>query len=180
MPATPPVQYRKLPGRGAGLGETSRLYLAEDHLLLVSAAGFHETYRRFYFRDIQAITLRKTVTGLVINVVAAIPLAISLAGLASASNGEEATVWSIPAGIFLGFLLFNVLRGPTCACEIHTAVQTRRLGPMGRLRSAGKTLARLRPLIEAAQGPVPADELRARLDAARQQTYTGAAPPVIG
>ena len=57
----PAPKYRKLPGRAAGFGEASRLYLSGDHLLLVTATGFSESYRRFYLRDIQSITARRTV-----------------------------------------------------------------------------------------------------------------------
>jgi hypothetical protein len=178
MPAAP-VKYRKLPGRGYGIGETSRLYLAEDHLLLVSAAGFHENYRRFYFRDIQAITLRKTITGAVFNGILIGVLVPMVFLVGSFATQNEMIGWSIPIGILAGLLAFNFLRGPSCACQIHTAVQTRRLGPMNRLRSAERTLARLRPLIEAAQGAVPADELRARLDQARQYPNPADAPPVM-
>lgn len=178
MPAAP-IPYRKLPGRGYGFGESSRLYLTADHLMLVTAVGFHETYRRFYFRDIQAVTLRKTVTGAVLTAILGTGLAFITIGLASANTPGETIGWSIPTGFFLGLLLYNLFSGPTCACEIHTAVQKRGLGPLNRLHSARKTLARLRPFIEAAQGAVPADELRARLDQARQYFAPAEAPPVI-
>jgi hypothetical protein len=32
------------------------LWLGEDHLLCVDSNGYAETYKRFYFRDVQAIT----------------------------------------------------------------------------------------------------------------------------
>jgi hypothetical protein len=64
---SPPV-YKRLPGNGANFLERITLYLATDHLLYVSSTGFSESYRRFYFRDIHAITVRKTAVGAFVNV----------------------------------------------------------------------------------------------------------------
>ena len=73
-----PKEYRRLPGRGTLLDgdkwyATSRalctVWMGSDHLLLVSRAGYTENYKRFYFRDIQAIIIRKTVTSLIGNTV---------------------------------------------------------------------------------------------------------------
>jgi len=178
MPKEAPI-YHRLPGRGAGFGETSRLYLADDHLLLVTATGFTENYRRFYLRDIQAITARKTVTGAVTNGIVGFILFWMVVGLLNASSWFELFVWSAVVGFFFVLLLVNILLGPTCLCEIHTAVQSRRLGSVNRLRTARKLLARLRPVLEAAQGAVPVEELRQRVDQARQQGFVTDAPPVI-
>jgi hypothetical protein len=49
--------YRRIAGHGTGLVAHARLYQAPDHFLQVSSTGFSETYKRFYFRDIQAIIL---------------------------------------------------------------------------------------------------------------------------
>jgi hypothetical protein len=179
MPS-PASKYRKLPGRGAGVGEASRLFLADDHLLLVTATGFSESYRRFYLRDIQAITARKTVTWAILNGAVGFILFWMVIGLVSSTDGAQVLGWSIAAGFFLALLLFNLFRGATCVCEIHTAVQSRRLSSVNRLRAARKLLARLRPVIEAAQGPLPIDELRRLIDQSRPQTFPAeAAAPVI-
>ena len=172
-------QYQKLPGRAAGLGEVSRLFLADDHLLLVSATGFRESYRRFYLRDIQSITARKTVTGQVVNGAFGFTLFGAILGVVSSKDGAVTLGWGMATGFFFALLLFNVLRGPTCVCEIHTAVQSRRLGSVNRMRAARKLLARLRPHIEAAQGPLAVEELRLRIDPAHQPSAP-AATPVIG
>jgi len=177
--ATHAFQYRKLPGRGLGFGEASRLFLAEDHLLFVSATGFRESYRRFYLRDIQSITARKTVDGKLWNGGIGFVLAFMVIGLASATDGAEVLVWSIAVGFVLALLVANILRGATCVCEIHTAVQSRRLTSVNRLRTVRKLLQRLRPLIEAAQGSMSVEDVRQRVDAARQQPSAPDAPPVI-
>ena len=38
----------------------SSLWLGSDHLLCIDTTGYTENYKRFYFRDIQAIVIRKT------------------------------------------------------------------------------------------------------------------------
>jgi hypothetical protein len=88
--------------------------------------------------------------------------------------------WGIPAALCFTLLLVNALRGPTCVSDIHTAVQSRRLYSVNRLRRATRLLDLLRPLLLAAQGQVTSDELRQRIDAARQSAFSNAAPPVIG
>src|SRR5438477_12551721 len=38
----------------------SSLWLGKDHLLCIDSNGYTENYKRFYFRDIQALLIRKT------------------------------------------------------------------------------------------------------------------------
>src|SRR5438270_8932541 len=39
---------------------SSSLWLGKDHLLCIDSSGYTENYKRFYFRDIQALVIRKT------------------------------------------------------------------------------------------------------------------------
>jgi hypothetical protein len=50
-------KYHKLPGRRRGVVFSASLWTGADHLLSVRSAKFQEQYRRFYFRDIQAIVI---------------------------------------------------------------------------------------------------------------------------
>jgi hypothetical protein len=165
--ARPPATYQRLPGLGAGLAETSRLYLAADHLILAVTSGWTETYRRFYFRDIQAFTIHKTVTGTVWDVIWGALFCLA-ATTAFAMDAVGFALWMVAAGIFAGLLILNLVRGPTCVCQVRTAVQTRALPPLNRVRSAQKIIAQLKPLIEAAQGTWPPEEMTRRLDEARR------------
>ena len=176
---TPPA-YKKVPGRGTNFVERITLYLAADHLLYISGTGFTESYRRFYYRDIHAVTVRKSITGPLLTALWGSLVFFCLLGALSADSAEGWVGLGIPAGFFFVLLLINVFRGPTCVCEIHTAVQTRRLYSVNRLRRAERFLALLRPLVLAAQGQIAPDELRQRIDAARQNAFASAAPPVIG
>jgi hypothetical protein len=93
-------------------------------------------------------------------------------------------------GMMIALLLLlgvNVALGPTCVCEVRTAVQTRPLPSLRRVRRAVKVIARIRPLVEAAQEALPREEIARRIDEARRgpaiapgpvlATDAGAAPP---
>jgi hypothetical protein len=157
------IPYQRLPGRGTSLASYFSLYLGPGHLLLVSSTGFSESYKRFYFNDIQAVVVQRTGGWHVVSGIFGALSALCLAGwLLEARNG----VFSGLAGLVFGSivtvlcvvpLLANLVLGPTCACQIRTAVQTERLPTLKRLRSARKVLATLKPLIAAAQGTLSAE-----------------------
>jgi hypothetical protein len=152
--------YVKLPGVGHQIGSYTRLYRGADHLLQVSSVTFSESYKRFYFRDIQAFIVVRTNTWIVI-IGLLLLLALLLTGLAVGSGDS---VGSIMLGSFAGLLLLLAaivgLRGPSCRCLVRTAVQMEKLPSLNRLRHAEKILAELAPLIAAAQGPMPMTEVR--------------------
>lgn len=179
-------EYVKLPGRGIrreGLISSGRvfttLWLGKDHLLYIeNSGGYSEEYKRFYYRDIQALVLRKTQNGFILNLVMGSFFAIlALCGLAVGDAVGRITLFFI-AGIFGLILLLNSLFGPTCVCNIKTAVQTEELSSLRRLRRANKVLNLLRSRITQAQGDLSLESLRAGL-----QSNTGvsdpALPPVI-
>ena len=140
----------------------STLWLGEDHLLGVVSHGFSEEYKRFYFRDIQAIIIRKTDGGRIGNIIL-LALAVPALIAALVSSAGFNIFWFIVTGIFLLFVLLNTLGGPTCVCHLRTAVQTDSLPSLGRIRRARKVLARLRPLIAEAQGQLDPAEIPARM-----------------
>jgi len=171
--------YRRLPGRGTNLASYVRLYEGPDHLLQVTATGYSESYKRFFYRDIQALIIRRTRWfHLFAAVLGALTLLIALpAALSFANNREAAVVLFFVAGIFLALLIGHWLLGPTCVCEIQTAVQTERLFGLSRVRRAQKFLRRLKPLIDAAQGPLSETDLSARLSEAWQAAAFEATHP---
>lgn len=163
--------YRKLPGGGSLLLSYARLYRAEDHVLQVMSTGFSESYLRFYYRDIQGISLRKTHTGKIVNaVLGAVMLVFS--SLLFVPGAEPAGYFLM--GLFGIPLLVNVAFGPTCAAHIQTAVQRQKLTSLGRLRAARNTLRMLLPLIESAQGgALTEEELHRRLTYGPPPTSAG-------
>lgn len=168
--AKTPKDYRKLPGRGATLTHYVRLYMGPDHLLQVSSTGFTESYKRFYFRDIQAITVRKTYVGKATNAVLGATVAVF--GVPALFTSAPVTiVLASLAALFAVALGVNIGLGPTCVCHLRTAVQHEKLPSLSRFKPARRVLEQLRPRITDAQGELPAEPL--------QQTPEEGLPPVI-
>ena len=169
--ARPPPEYTRLAGLGQktvgflSAGRT-RLWLGKDHLLHVTDQWFTETYKRFYFRDIQVLITRKTARGFVVNIVCGILglliLFFPLAGKLywSWDNGVL-IAGGIGAGIFFIIVLINSILGPTSTCRIRTAVQSEELPSLCRLWRARKVLRILRAKIEEAQGALSQEDVAA-------------------
>jgi hypothetical protein len=151
-------EYRRLTrGRNrylfaVALAARSSLWLGKDHLLQIDTNGYTETYKRFYFRDIQALVLCKTNAGLRQTVVlGAITGVLTL--IAILGTGEiVAWVFGSLAALFGIGLLLELVAGPTSKCYLRTAVQTEHLVSLPRVRGAQKVLASLHPLITQVQG----------------------------
>lgn len=151
-PASKP--YQKLPGRGAAAFKVCRLWLGEDHLLHVQASSIGERYKRFYFADIQAFVVRKTIWGYVGWMVLWLVLIAWFAG--AARMLAEGLAWWVLIGATVaaaGGFIAHLALGPTCTFTVRTAVQSEELPSLRRLRRAREVIARVRPLIEAAQAP---------------------------
>jgi hypothetical protein len=140
------------PGVGALIFSRCRLYLGHDHVLSLETKGFTESYRRFYFPDIQAIVTIKTRKWNRLNVI--LPLVTSLLFILTMLVGAGPGKIALAAVgiIFLAVFLQNLLRGPTCDCYIMTAVQKEQLPSLGRVRTANKVIAMLSRSVEAVQG----------------------------
>jgi hypothetical protein len=52
-------RYRRLPGRIRGFVRCHSTWIGEDHILLIGGTRFSETYQRVYFRDLQALLIRR-------------------------------------------------------------------------------------------------------------------------
>ena len=179
--ATTEKEYRRLPGRGvkfegmrliAGVRKYTTLWMGKDHLLGIYSTGWTEEYRRFYYRDIQALILRRTNGRAVTNFLLGIPMVIGflllvLPFLESAPQRNVGRTYLLVFGgivaFFLIMMLLNLMAGPTCACHIRTAVQVEELPSIKRLRAARKVIARLRPEIEAAQGLLTPEQIQIAL-----------------
>jgi hypothetical protein len=116
-----------------------------------------ETYKRFYFRDIQAVVIRTTSARTIWNIVMVLPLIGCLTGLmvsltSNPQNEVAILTWLILSCILLLVVLINNVRGASCACYLRTAVQIERLPSLNRVRKARRVLNRIRPLMAAVQG----------------------------
>jgi hypothetical protein len=137
-------------------GGLSRLWLAADHLLLVRNEGWKESYRKFYFQDIQALVVaeNKQRRNLNITILFIILFLLVLAGLFDENMG--AVLFLSIASAFLIVLFVNWLKGPTCTAQIITAVQTTSL-PCKRLAVAQRLQKKLTASITEMQGDFTAD-----------------------
>ncbi len=142
--------YHRLPGRGRQFLNSSTLWEAADHLLLVQSHLVSESYRRFFFRDVQALVVCETKSGLVMTIVLAALGALACVPMAFVPDGWWMAFVALALLFFLPALI-NFLRGPTCRCTLRTAVQTQDLPSLNRLKIARKVLARLQPKIAAVQ-----------------------------
>ena len=151
--ADAPVIYKKLPGVGSGALARHRLWEGPDHLLVVTSWPSGEGYKRFFFRDIQAIVIRQTSRRTGVNIALFI-LSLLTAGpffVFGERGGDSWIPATIVGGIWLVFIIINSLLGPTCETRIQTAVQTESITSLVRLRTALKVLARIQPHIVEAQ-----------------------------
>lgn len=154
--------YKRLPGTGRQIQMLTYLWLGPDHLLWVESTGFSERYKRFYYKDIQSITIQRTNLYLILNLVLG-GLALLFFLFAAVSSDIWQGFWIVFGVIDLVVFICHLILGPTCACFLHTAVQKEKLRSLVRLRTARKALQRLRPLVESAQGQLDRDTLLAQL-----------------
>jgi len=164
----------------------SSLWLGPDHLLLVNSTFCEESYKRFYFRDIHAITLRKSSLRTIWNAVLSLPLGICLIGMAVCAfpsrgipfDPTAPIVWSIIFGLFLLPFGVNNFMGTGCACYLRTAVQNTSLPALRRMPKARKVFDKIRPHIVAVQGQLTAAEVSAHLrEAAVSEAAASQAQP---
>jgi hypothetical protein len=173
------IRYKRLTPSRMGV-KLSSLWLAPDHLLSVNSSGFAERYKRFYFRDIQAVIIKKTQRRAIYNAILATFLACLLGlliTLSPISKNEAAVItWLVVLGIVLFFFLVNNLLGAGCVTYLRTAVQIERLPALGRIHKVRRVLQTIRPLIAMAQG----GELSSEAISARMQEFaaslSGASP----
>jgi hypothetical protein len=154
-------EYTKIRGSGYKKGSfvslrgiRASLWLGADHILCMYNKGYEEDYRRFYYRDIQAITTHLDSRRKAWNI------ALGICALCFAFWGLK--VFSISA-IFLLCMLVNWLRGPTCTCYLQTAVSRERLVSLNRLKNADHFMDLVSPLIEKSQGKIDPEELKTNI-----------------
>ena len=152
-------EYVRLPGRRYSSLSFTRtsLWLGRDHLLHVINRGYTEEYKRFDYRDIQALIVRATHAGTIISIILGVIAGINIFALAL---GRFVWSWDqvalIPLAISSAFwvlcFVLELAAGPTCACHLRTAVQFEHLPSLFRLRKAHKAIDLLRGRIENVQG----------------------------
>ncbi len=196
-----PQRYQRLPGTGyrrlvpvwamlllffvIGIftlllrGRRVQLWLGDDHLLVVDWDGYREYYKRINYRDIQSVVIHRTTEGKIVNGILGVIVALFVVfGLAVGDTVGTITLLII-AALFGVILLANFLAGPTCRCQLRTAVQTEELHSLTRFRTARKALERIRPLVVGVQGVLTPDEISQRLQALAAAAGATPTPQVI-
>jgi hypothetical protein len=135
--------------------------MGPDHLLLVTSQRFQEEYKRFYFRDVQAIAVadaprfhissRAVVIGALWLV--AFPVAFGISAGIRISRGINISVspwlWLIAAILVAAWAYISAKR--SCVCRLYTAVSADPLPSVYRRWTAKKFLALVEPRIRQAQ-----------------------------
>lgn len=160
---TPRSHYSRMPGR-SGLFVRNSLWMGADHLLSVRRNPFSESYRRYYFTDIQALVLTEFPSSAAPYLAA---LGAGLFTIAVALVYTRRLAWGILCGLVALLVLYLSWRLPTCACYLRTSVSTERLLSLGHLRAAEKAVATLKVEIEKVQGIASPEALLADSPAAR-------------
>jgi hypothetical protein len=146
--------YQKLPGRCRGLFVRGSVWLGADHFLSVKNLRFTEDYRRFYFRDVQAIVIRKTprfyapvwwLVALLACTVGRLFLPPLPRSILSAAIFAIA-IWVVAAALFR-----------SCRCHVQTAVSREEIPAWVRLGEARRAVEALTSKIAEAQGTLPED-----------------------
>ncbi len=142
--------YRRLPGRPFSPFGVSSFWHGPDHLLLVESAFFKERYRRFYYKDIQAVVMHRTSLHWVWTALWS-GLALLFGIIVFMTPGTHYVSATLLA-ISLAALAVNLILGPCCRVFLQTAVQRQHLRTLKRVRAAAKTMDRIKSLVEAQQG----------------------------
>jgi hypothetical protein len=187
--------YRKLPGGRRGFIFSASLWTGADHLLSVKSTRFQEQYKRFYFRDIQAIVITKApravVSPAMLTVAALLLIGILVGFPLGWSRGNIVRVrlpvmtdwfWPLLAALTAGWIYISAAQ--SCICRLYTAVSREELPSLYRMWTARKALAELERRIAGAQGVFTQDWAEAAdlrtlgpADAAGQQGTAGHWPP---
>jgi hypothetical protein len=151
--------YKNLQRFSFNIFSAPSLWIGPDHLLSVDAVLFQETYKRFYYSDIQSIVMiRSNRHHLWTAIWGALAMLCGVAVFFSSGAGYVSGTF---LGLFSTALIVNLALGPACKAHIQTAVQIQNLRSFRRMRSAGKAMDRIKVLVEQAQGALDLSALTA-------------------
>ncbi|MFO7870919.1 MAG: hypothetical protein R6V03_05750 [Kiritimatiellia bacterium] len=163
-------EYTRLPGGPGGLNIVRHtLWMGRDHFLLVTHAVASQCYKRFYFKDIQAVVVSQTghyrLYAAILAGFSALSGAVLLVTLIARSPIGFFFA-SIPTVILLAALIRNRVLGPTAKALMRTGVQTVDLPSLSRMRYASRALVTMSKAVESVQGSVTAEGLSAQAERA--------------
>ncbi len=127
------------------------LWLGDDHLLYTRHGAAEDRYRRFYFKDLQRISVYRTPRAFLQTGLLALFLASVLLGALISGHTGWRVFWAMTGCLFAWWLVRSAAGGHSCACWVKTAVGETRVRAPARMRQAEQMLKRIQPLIERAQ-----------------------------
>lgn len=185
-------EYRRL---ARGLYSCSSLWAGPDHFVYVKGSGFLmpfvEEYKRFGYKDVQAITRARSMVYLWSSLLFGLGAALSAALIFLPDYSAPVTIvmfiFMIPVlAVCLPCFVVTMARGPTCRCRIQTAVGSVLIRPLSRERAAKKAILEMSALIAEHQADLVSwhqveGEAEGRWDVSAAETETApqAATPGI-
>lgn len=154
--------YKKFPGKKRKLFGSDRLWVGHDHLLLVESTGISEEYKRFYYKDVQAINLVKTKKAYYLSLVFGILLLISAGACVFSMMDAKlgpAGFFGIIAIVFAVFIIRLWLGRGITNCWMYSSVQKEKLTPVNTIKKAETFYSIVMPRIEKAQGSLSKEVL---------------------
>ena len=140
--------YTKIKGMGRTMAGYTQLWMGKDHLLSVKIYYTTEKYKRFFYKDIQAFIIQPTKSG-VLQIVLSLLVVLGMALGIFAAELYGLLVILFP---FLLYAFYLIYQQGTCKCWVQTATRRERLPSLSLRRKTTKAIAKLQPVIEAAQG----------------------------
>ena len=172
------VSSSALSGRVAST--TMSLWQAADHLLQVERDHYSESYRRFYFSDIEIFTVRLDNRRRNIAIIFGIIVAMMVLSALLLNSGGGSIFFLCSAGFFMIPFVYNLVRGPTCVVHVTTAVQREELQSVRRLKGALKLLQVIRDAAAQTQGVMAPDMVRVKFELENAPPgFTPPPPPTI-
>ncbi|MBN1865334.1 MAG: hypothetical protein JW808_10570 [Victivallales bacterium] len=142
-------------------GSVTRVYCAEDHLLIATSTFGNEYYRRFFFKDICMINVCRNVLGMVCSIVAICVFVLFslLAALSYSFSVETAWVLIVVALISLGYLSLRLWRGPTANAVITTQNSREPVVISNYFKQSVEVVGRINRVIVQQQPQIPLEEI---------------------
>ena len=139
--------YRQLPAVRRTPVSKASVWVADDHLLSVQSSRVAEEYRRYYFRDIQALVIERRATSRK-------AITYPLLGILAAATTAVANAfgwWALLPGFLTAALALIEGSARECRCLIVTRTSQDFLPAFAKLRGSEAAMAELAPLILNAQ-----------------------------
>lgn len=153
-------RYRRLrAGTGSSLVSRHSLWIGTDHVLAITNTFGTESYRRYYFSEIQAFVSHRTVSWLIGNIIIGfITLCCVVPAVVMLGSGDSgpSIAFFIVGGIMALILLIHLIAGPTAKLFVQTAASYDPIPGVTRWFMIRRIIRRLEPLVHEAQRGPPA------------------------